>query len=677
MASAGLAAALDTYLGAADGEDAAMEDAAPPSLLSVSAAANEAAREAKLAAEEESNRKLAVAREQMAEFATARGDELARAEALLTNLHSALGGKLDQAMLDQIATTAGAIRSGIDEARATATGAAEDAARQRGSVEGTSASALIPTKRSRDDDPSAGAPAPAGASPQPSAAPQQQPDGMSLADAHPREVARYVPMRLENPFERSLLRLLESTLYVSEYTDNVDILTYQSKTKRVHKQLVEVCSILSGLLVATDYKLGQELIAERNFSENQAFFQNAFEVGRRHKVLNPEKMRGEYGKLMYLLMDAQASDVKQLLEFSMVKPLKTVHARLEAAGLLHLLDDPLVVQATAEIREAPGKPRAQVQREIKAKEQAREAIVRKYAPQGAQMRDRDVMKSIFASIGGAAKAAAPIRAEEIRQCMYSLSDHNAYLRFNKEPVDRAIQYLEAWFQPGSEGQHSLAISVGQNGARLSHNHARQYTYARQTLYLWREIMGDMFRLWCLAEEDLLREGNHYRLTDTGQGLNRVQNSPKVGAAMHGILQRCMAKLGGGWVGSAVVHLGDHNVPNALMFIDKYTQVPRILTPLMTVVEEVARVCQADGKVRAYVESAFGSAEQCQKAILCDFFKHAFDGSGADNFFDAGSCIDGRLTSAWNWCSKVEKKSYWPVFKLCGFSGFDGEFGGAR
>lgn len=81
----------------------------------------------------------------------------------------------------------------------------------------------------------------------------------------------------------------------------------------------------------------------------------------------------------------------------------------------------------------------------------------------------------------------------------------------------------------------------------------------------------MFKLWYLAESDLLSQSNGYRLQDTGQGLNRVQQAPQIRRSVFDIINRCQTKIGN-WVGSSVVHLGDHNVPNALMFIDKYTQV---------------------------------------------------------------------------------------------------------
>jgi hypothetical protein len=41
--------------------------------------------------------------------------------------------------------------------------------------------------------------------------------------------------------------------------------------------------------------------------------------------------------------------------------------------------------------------------------------------------------------------------------------------------------------------------------------------------------------------------------------------------MSNILGRCQSAIGT-WVGSSVIHLGDHNVPNALFFLNKYTQV---------------------------------------------------------------------------------------------------------
>jgi Protein of unknown function (DUF2009) len=93
----------------------------------------------------------------------------------------------------------------------------------------------------------------------------------------------------------------------------------------------------------------------------------------------------------------------------------------------------------------------------------------------------------------------------------------------------------------------------------------------QSLHLWAAIVEDMFRLWCLAEADMLSETQPYELKQTGQGLQRVQQSPRVYRSMHELLAHTKARLGS-WIGSSVIHLGDHNVPNALLFIDKYTQV---------------------------------------------------------------------------------------------------------
>jgi hypothetical protein len=236
-----------------------------------------------------------------------------------------------------------------------------------------------------------------------------------------------------------------------------------------------------------------------------------------------------------------------------------------------------------------------------------------------------------------------------------------------------IQYLVRYFKADKDdgGVHSLAIAYGKNGARLSHSHETQFHYVHQTLHLWREILHDMFMLWWNADQDLLNGNNWYRLKDTGQGLQRVQACPGVSRAVHKILNVVQKRVGY-WVGSSVVHLGDRNVPNALMFIDKYNQVPRILNPIVRVLDQLDRASTDNPALFKYIETVYEGVDHLRKLILADFFCGAFDGSGADNFFDAGSCIDGRLTSAWNWCSQIEKKPYYPVFLLGGFIGFDGE-----
>ncbi|KAF8592747.1 hypothetical protein K439DRAFT_1379083 [Ramaria rubella] len=463
------------------------------------------------------------------------------------------------------------------------------------------------------------------------------------------ERSRYIPLRLTYE-ERKFLRLVEAALSVSEYTDKVDTIGFGlSKAKRIVHQIRELCAILSGLVLAADYKRGQELFQDRNFENNAEFYQQVFELTRRHKIMNPEKMRTTYGKLVYVLMDAQIPEVKTLLDFSCVRPIKTVYSVLEEHGALDLLKDNLITVATREIY-SEDRSRREIQKDIRAKERAIEALATRYARAG-------------------------LPQENVRQCLYSIGDNNAFLRVNRDPCEKMIAYLKHYYHPtqAKDPKVSLAIRSGKGGARLSHDHAKQYSYVLQSLTLWREILHEMFHLWCLAEDDLLSPTISYRLRDTGQGLNRVQPAPKTSRMMHTILHKAQQSIGH-WVGSSVIHMGDHNVPNALMFIekDKYTQIYRILLPICNVLSQIPNLMNQPA-LATYIETEFGSTDNVYREILGDFFRHGFDGSGADNFFDAGSCIDGRLTSAWHWCSSIEKKRYWPIFLLTGFTSFDGEW----
>ena len=118
---------------------------------------------------------------------------------------------------------------------------------------------------------------------------------------HLRERCRYIPLRLL-PHERQLLHLLTAALSVSQYTDRVDILpTHVSRTKRMIIQLKQICAILSGLVVASDFRKGQEMLVEKDFSDHADWFKSVFEIGRRYKIQNPDAMRGSYGMMMYMI----------------------------------------------------------------------------------------------------------------------------------------------------------------------------------------------------------------------------------------------------------------------------------------------------------------------------------------------------------------------------------------
>jgi len=431
-------------------------------------------------------------------------------------------------------------------------------------------------------------------------------------------------------------------------------------------------------------------LASRDTKENKKFFQDIFEIGRRNKVLNPSKMRGTYGKLMHLLQDAQSPTVARSLGFTLHKELMMVKPflKLKMGALgMKLLSDPRLEVATAHIiirDPATGNkvPREKLEKQVKQKQKLKETLVQEYL-ELTQKGDEHQIET---------NATDCITKEDLYRAIESISDAISVVEHNLAPVRRTLQLLEDNFDPQNpEKPFSLQLSSSfsssssssytrfglsafssggsSSGATLSHSHPTQYTFVWQSLKLWCEVQKNMHKLWVCADDDLLSTQSGYSLWNTGQGLNRVQSCPKVGKVMRLLLAKTQRAAGAQWVGLSVIHLGDRDVPNALVFIDKYTQIPRFLMPLVDFVDGIHDMCNSNDGFKKYVYRQFGTERKLKMTVLSDYFRHGFDGSGDDG----GSCIDGRLTSSWNWTSKVAKKRYYHALMLSGFQGFDGDF----
>ena len=113
------------------------------------------------------------------------------------------------------------------------------------------------------------------------------------------ERTKYIPLRLTYE-ERKTLRLVNASINVSDYTTVVDIV-FKNKARRNYLQLQQIVAFLTGIIAATNYDKGQEVLANRNFTDYEDDIQSMLEIARRYKITNPEKMRSEYGKLVYLM----------------------------------------------------------------------------------------------------------------------------------------------------------------------------------------------------------------------------------------------------------------------------------------------------------------------------------------------------------------------------------------
>ncbi|KAG5490247.1 hypothetical protein JKF63_00366 [Porcisia hertigi] len=461
------------------------------------------------------------------------------------------------------------------------------------------------------------------------------------------------PLRLTD-LEREKLQLVVAALKVSEYTNVVDDFMYpHGKEGCMVAAMREFVDIVVGLAIASDAiprsMKNSFMTGDTSMATVVPLLEDLFEIMRRHKRLNPFSHRSEYGQLMMMLQDVQKPSVQRFLQIqsTLIIPVRTVEVALSSIHCEALIDDETLR------RDFLKKTGAE-------KEAGMQSLINLYS-EGDE-----------------------IKKEVIEHCLRSIDDVYSFIQSNTRPLRTLRHWLSRDFEPlSSDNIYSISISNGRGGACFTHSHATHCQYVAESLLLWENVQRNILTLWEVAEDDMLVDGKgHYSVVNTGQGFHRMCSAPKSHGAMSRLVHDTEQRMGG-WVGIKVIHLGDRDVPNPLVFIDKYTVIPQLVKPVLQTLCALRYVFHEEDEeeeghpqvaheydnypgLRNLLRSKYHSYNDLIMMILSDFFKHAFDGSGDDG----GSCIDGRLTSAWNWCYQLHKKKYYDAFVLTGFSGFD-------
>jgi len=345
----------------------------------------------------------------------------------------------------------------------------------------------------------------------------------------------YIPLRL-NDRERQILSVLEGALSVSEYTDRVDsVMAWRgARTGRAVEELQEMLAYMTGLAVAASLKVSHEPCLEANAD----VFREAFEVGRRFKGMNPDKMRASYGKLIYMLQDATAPDVIRELGFDPLSRVQTVHAELALLSCLDLLEEPELPLAASPAHSAEA---------ADAKAAATARLLARFADGDAEravrlercllsLADHACLVEASSSRGLAevwprsSRGPAEVQPRSSRGSIsrhplgtLSAPSRRPLAQAHVSPVDAMLRLLRTHFSPastsvgpGGAASASLQITAGRGapravaslgrpdactsactsvhpplrpgGARLSHSHASQYAYVEQSLLLWRAVL---------------------------------------------------------------------------------------------------------------------------------------------------------------------------------------------